>query len=105
MVDPFFKDHAFYESQQELPLVADHLKEVVAEELSWSDFVWGIDSLKVMLSAEDTCKVVQIGPILNFFYRANKSKTGAQSSKLKALAVDQELHSNVSLGQAAEESK
>ncbi len=47
------------------------IKEVLAENLSWNQFLWGIDSLKVKEPDSDSYKV-SIGPIKNFLLRPTR---------------------------------
>ena len=44
--NPFNKDERFFSKIQSLPLPEEHLEEVIADKLQWSDLRWGVDSLK-----------------------------------------------------------
>jgi len=75
--DPFFKDEAFFNDQESLPLCASGtkgpLKEILGENLSWDQFLWGIDSLKIRNSNSDNQGYkVSIGPILNYLLRPTR---------------------------------
>jgi len=78
VTDPFFKDETFFNSQETLPLDQSHLKQILAENLSWTEFMWGIDSVKVANTD------IYIGPILNFMYRGKRNQvTTSSKQKLK----------------------
>ena len=79
VTDPLYKDDAFYAAQDEIPLAKCHLKEVLGEKLEWSDFLWGIDSLKVVKKVSEVeLTKCTIGPIKNFMIRPTRSVAMAQ---------------------------
>ena len=72
---PFFKDEAFFAKVDQVPLNVESgdLTSVLAEELSWNQFLWGIDSVKVRTDLNKPDELIEIGPILNFLYRPCRS--------------------------------
>ena len=68
---PFFKDEAFFAKIDQVPLSVDSgdLSKVLAEDLSWNQFLWGIDSVKVRSDLNKPDELIEIGPILNFLFR------------------------------------
>lgn len=77
MENPYFKDEIFFAKQKTLPLEACHLKETLVEGLPWSDFLWGIDSLKIANTD------VKIGPLKNFLFRTSRNSEAATKALLK----------------------
>ena len=64
---PFYKDEAWFGRQEQLPLSTEESEQnfsrMIAEDIDWDGFLWGVDSVKVKTSNE---KTVEIRPILNF---------------------------------------
>ena len=56
----------------------------MAEDLSWNEFHWGIDSLKLK-GTEGEGSVITISPILNFLFRPSKGP------KINPAAIQQNL--------------
>ena len=71
VVAPYCKDEAWFEGQEEVPLKAEHTREVVKDDLQWNEFLWGVDSLKIVLD-EGQKEIACIKPLVNFLYRPKK---------------------------------
>lgn len=67
VADPFYKDEAFFAKQENLPLGQAHIKQIMCEDCPWSDFLWGIDSLRIAQSE------IKISPLRSFLFRPVRS--------------------------------
>ena len=80
--DPYLKNESFFNKTLQLPLSEEHIEQVMAEKVKWTDFKWGQDSL-IYSSAGETSTAEKIQPIVNYMFRPIKNLTNQFSSQHK----------------------
>jgi len=106
--DPYLKDEDFYNAQVTVPLSVDpeigHISKVLGLNLTWNEFRWGIDSLKLR-GQDEGSEEITISPIINFLFRPSHggSKTMNFQAKLKHAMAASEASPEREESKAAEQ--